>query len=353
MKKEIPIYKHNISLEEVFADLSKENQTNINSFLDKCRTTASSNSIIKIRGKIIPIADIFEKNIGKLTQKDIQQFAILIKESDLALSTKNDYKKVLKRFLKWKHLDWSNKFNNLEDLKAKTKGSGRKLSKKDLLTPEEMKFLVDSSHSLKLKCLLVLMQETAFRPEEVLKLKWKDVDLESNEIKLHSAKTGDTRTIPLKESFDWLRKYKREGFYPRAEAEMWIFPQDTNREKKLTSQLLDAKLKKLQKNLKFKKRLYAYLWRHTILSHMIRVLSPKCYEKFSGHSLQTGLRTYAHLNTDDLRQELDEKHYQVQDLAPSEREEFEQLKKEVQQNRLDIAKLTKLSKLLEKIRGEL
>lgn len=353
MKDKIPVYKHNQPLNEVFNGLSKKNKDLIDKFLDKCRTTASASSIQKIRGKIIPIADILEKDLDKLNKKDIRDFIILLNDSSLAVATKNDLKKILKRFLKWNYLDWSEKFNNLEDIKTKTKNEGRRLSKKDLLTKEEIEFIVNSVHSLKYKCILFLMQETANRPEEILKLKWKDIDLDSKEIGLNSSKTGEGRTIPLKESSEWLKKYKRECFYPTAEPNMWVFPQDTNRDKKLTPQLLDAKLKAFGRTLKLKKKLYPYLWRHTILSKMITTLSPKVYEMYAGHSLETGMKTYAHLNTEDLKEELDEKYYKIQELTPKEKEQIKELKETLEEYRKENSKLNKRVGKSEKLLLEL
>ena len=60
---------------------------------------------------------------------------------------------------------------------------------------------------------------------------------------------------------------------------------------------------------------------------MIKELSPKVYEMYAGHSLETGMRIYAHLDNDDLRKELDEKIYKIEKLTKEDKEEIIKLKK--------------------------
>ncbi len=309
--------------------LSKKNNEMIEEFLNDCKITASDNSIVKIRNKIILIADSFEKDLNKLTLNDVKGFLIILNKSDKAIATKNDIKKVLKRFIKSNYKDWSEKFENFDKVKVDTKHEGRKLDKSDLLTPDEMKIIISSIESLKYKTILLLMQETANRPEELLKLTWGDINFNSNEIKLNSAKTGETRTIPINESTAHLNRYKQECFFETPRNNEFIFPNPRDNSRHLTNQALADVLMKLERKLKFQKHLYPYLWRHSILSNMIKKLSPKVYEMYAGHSLETGMKTYAHLDTDDLKDELYKKVYEIEELTSQEKDKMEKLSKEL------------------------
>ncbi len=332
MKKEYPNYRlEGILQENVLASLSTTNKKLIKEFLDYCRITAGESSILKIESKIIQIADIMDKDLNKLILADLRAFLKVLKESGRAIATINDTKKTLKRFIKWKYEDWSKRFKELKDARVSSKNEQRTLSKADLLTPDEMQLIINSIDSLKYKCILLLMQETANRPEEILKITWKSVDLERKEIKLHSSKTSETRTIPINKSADHLQRYKTECFYPFAKAEDLVFPTDRNKEKYITPQLLHGYLQKIQKRIKFSKHLYPYLWRHSILTKAIKELSPKVYEMYAGHSLEMGMKTYAHLDNEDLRKELNEKMYHIEELTKDEKKEVKKLKEDLEE----------------------
>lgn len=334
MKKEYPSYV-NTTLEAVFKKQTKKNKELITEFLEYCKITASDNSIKKISGKIIQIADIVQKDLDNLELEDLRKFLAVLNSSDRSIATKNDTKKIFKRFIKWKYEDWSKKFKELKDAKVNSNGEGRKLSKEDLLTPDEMQILIKSVDSLKYKTLLLVLQETASRPEEILKTKWKDYNFQTNELKLHSSKTGGIRTIPLNESQQHLKRYREECFIsPRGED--YIFPAPRDKEKSLSVQALNDFLNKLEKRLKFHKHLYPYLWRHSILSKRIRELSPKVYEMYAGHCLETGMKTYSHLDNQDLREELFSNSYKIEELTPKEKSKLKEMEKEIENLRTTI-----------------
>jgi len=83
----------------------------------------------------------------------------------------------------------------------------------------------------------------------------------------------------------------------------------------------------IEKELNFSKHLYCYLWRHSILTRMIKELSPKVYEMYSGHNLETGMKIYAHLDNDDLRQELNDKIYHIEAITKEDNEKIKKLEK--------------------------
>jgi integrase len=328
---EIKDYKK-VLLDSVYDNLSKKNKTLITDFLKYCQITAGDSSIVKIRNKIILIADTLNKDLEQLTLEDVREFLVALTKCNKAIATKNDTKKVLKRFIRWKFKDWSSKFNQLSDVKLNTKNEQRNISKSDLLTADEMRIIVSSVDSLKYKTILLLMQETANRPEELLKLKWKDIDFNTNEVKLNSAKTGESRNIPISESIKHLVRYRTECFYETPRKDDYVFPSNRSKQEHLTAQGLNDFLIRLERRIDFKKHLYPYLWRHSILSRMIKTLSPKVYEMYSGHSLETGMKIYSHLDTDDLKEELYSKVYEMKELPLSERL---QLQKEISNMKIE------------------
>lgn len=299
-------------------------------FLEYCSISAGESSLKKISYKLDIIEKYFKGELKNLNLDKLHSFlGWLNNKSNYATATKHDIIKILKRFLKWKYKDWNVRFNELKD--AKCNGNGdRKINKEDLLTADEMRIILTSIDSLKYKTLFLLFQETACRPEEILKVKWKEIDFNKEEIKLHSSKTDKTRFIPLKSSVEHLQRYRNECFYETPKADDRVF--------NMSLQAVHSYLKHFEKRIGFTKHLYPYLWRHSILSKMIRVLSPKVYEMYSGHSLETGMKTYAHLNTDDLREELKkyDKKYEAHKLTPEEKDKIKALELQIDLQKIDI-----------------
>jgi integrase len=323
--KDIKDYKQ-LSIQDTLNSLTPHNQKIIQEFLKKCRISACDSSMVKITNKIVVIADTIQKDLDKLTLEDVTDFLVLLNKSPKAIATKNDIKKILKRFLKWKYPNWSLKFNELGDIKLNTKNADRHLTKQDLLTPEEMKAIINATDSLRYKTILLMLQETACRPEELCKITWGDIDFNNPEIKLHSSKTSETRTIPLNESIKHLERYRTECFSEVPRKTDFIF--SNQKEKHISTQALSEYLLKIERKLDFKKHLYPYLWRHSILSVMIKKLSPKVYEMYAGHSLETGMKTYAHLDNDDLKKELFSKVYDIKEISSKDKSKMKELEKQ-------------------------
>lgn len=352
MKLSYPEYKNKKRFEEVYNSLSEHNQKIIIKFIEYCSITACSSSLKKHRAKIIQIADIFGKDLDKFTLDEVRKFLALLNHSGRATATRNDIVKTLKRFIRFQYKDWNKKFDSLKDAKMSSGNEGRKINKSDLLTADEMQMIINSIDSLRYKTIFLIMQETANRPEELLKLKWKDINFEGKEIKLHSSKTGQTRTIPVNESIAHLKRYKEECFYPVAKNDDYVFPTPNNKEKHITTQALSDFLLKLEDRLKFKKHLYPYLWRHSVLSSMIKKLSPKVYEMYSGHNLEMGMKTYAHLDTEDLKDELMKKVYHIEELTLKDKSEIQKLKKHIESQQKQINSLMNFENTAMKIGKE-
>lgn len=322
------------SFESVYKKQTLDNRKIIDAFIEYCRISAGDSSIKKIFGKIVQICDIFNKNLNEITLEDLRKFLALLNNSGRATETSNDIKKILKRFLKWKFKDWNKRFNGLEDIKQKRKTTSEKLSKEDLLTPEEIEILLKSAQDLRYKVLIILLFESAGRPEEILKLRWKDINLDEKEIKLNSGKTGGVRILPIDKSVNRLFLYKQEYPFGTPLAEDYLFPNPKNRKEHLTNQTISDYLKHLGKNT-INKRIFPYLFRHTRLNSIRKKLSPDVYEKFAGHSIEVALDSYSHIDNEDVRSEMFEKIYNIEQLTKEDKEELKKIKKDLAELRED------------------
>jgi len=284
------------------------------------------------------------KDLTKINDNDFLTFAEAINRSERTTNGKNDVKIVVKNFGRWLEEKKEKKFPSLKLIKfEQAQGSSKIQSPSDLLTELEFDKLLKATSNIMHKSLICLLWESAGRPEEILKLKWNDVDFVKKIIKLHSSKTKRFRVVPINLSINHLTRLKEESDFNE---EDFIFV-STQQKKQLNNGGLNSILKTIKIRAGIKKYISSYTFRHTRLNLLIKKLSPKAYENFSGHSLEMGMKTYAHLSVDDLTDEMNEKIFGVKELSEDERTKLEK-KVDLMENRQE-----QTEQNLKKLLGEL
>lgn len=326
MKKIYPNYKGK-KVEDIREKLKIRDSKTLDDFLDYCRITAGEKKVKNIERIMLQIYDILDCSLSFNLER-LRKFLSLLNQSDKLISTQNDIKKVLKRFLKWKYRDWNDRFSEFRDLIIKDDRNHEKINASTLLTEDEIEKLIRQAESFRYKAMIILAYETAGRPEEILKLKWNDIDLEKGSVKLHSSKTGRVRVNPIKESVIHLKRYKQEYPYPLVKADDYVFPSPKDRKSPISSQNVHDYLKKLSV-VSIKRPIFLYLIRHTRLTSLHQKLSPKAYEKFADHSIDTAIRHYSHLSSDDVREEMLEKIYHIEEISEGDKYKITELEEEI------------------------
>ncbi len=296
-------------------------------FIEYCCITAGEKKLKNIEAKMLQIKDVIQKSYSSITLKDLRGFLSVLNKSNKLKETQNDIKKVLKRFLKWYYKDWNERFAEFKDIKTTNGFNEEKINANTLLKPEEIEKLIRGAESLRYKALIMLMFESAGRPEEILKLKWSDVDFNRKEVKLHSSKTSKTRVNPINESVIHLQRYKQEYPFVNIRADDYIFPSPENRKKPVTTQAIDLYIKDLGFRV-LDRAIFPYLIRHTRLTQIHKTLPTQVACKFAGHSTEIAKR-YTHLTNDDVREAMLEKIYHIEELTEKEKEEVKKLKQEL------------------------
>ncbi|KKM01800.1 hypothetical protein LCGC14_1790840, partial [marine sediment metagenome] len=207
MKKEFPFYKSSLNGKRVNPSALIEERLNssdkkiLKDFLLFCSINSSGKKRAENYKRVmLQFKDFLEKELSKVNNKDFLHFAETIKRSERTTNGKNDVRDVIKKFGYWIGDQKEIKFSNLKLIKfEKTQGSNKIKSPNDLITELEFDKLIRSTSNLMHKTLICLLWESAGRPEEVLKLRWNDIDFIKNNVKLHSSKTGIFRITQYKE----------------------------------------------------------------------------------------------------------------------------------------------------------
>lgn len=321
MKKSYPNYRTKGGVEFINLMLKPKDKKVFNDFLDYCRITAGESKIRNIRMIMLQIYDVMERPYYSISLSDLRKFLAVLNQSDKLTETQNDIKKTLKRFLKWYYKNWNERFEELRDIRTKDGMNHKKLNPSAILKKEEIEKLIRSAESLRYKAMIMLMFESASRPEEILKLRWSDLDLNKGEVKLHSSKTGSVRVNPIQESIIHLERYKQEYPFSDVKANDFVFPSPNDRNKQVTHSAIYDYLKIIGLRA-LGKHIYPYLLRHTRLTEIHKLLPTQVACKFAGHSPEMAKR-YTHLSNDDVREAMLEKIYHIEELTKEGKDKLE------------------------------
>lgn len=305
--------------------LSEKNREVLDKWLgEKSITSKGVKRIGNRKRSIVKFLTFINKDYDEITYEDYISVASAINKNEMGVYQKNEDKYFISRFLKDIFEDWEKRFKvrdskeGLKYLKMEKQTEDKKIKPSELLTELEIDRLMKVTSDMKKISLIAVLSVSGARPEEILKLTWREVDLDKKLIHLYSSKTGKIRAVPIDSAINHLKRLKQET---GASEENLVFPSPSN--KIMSNAGLNSMLQELGKKAMIKKRVWAYLFRHTRLSYLITKLSPKVYEEVAGHSLEMGMKTYAHLSQDVVIKEMREKIFQVQDLNQDEKTEYE------------------------------
>jgi len=312
--------------------LNEKDQEIFNKYITDIEGSAGEKRVKKLSRELLVIYDTSEVGLNDWDYDTLSQFLKTLNNTEMAKYTKNDYKKNLKSFLRFQYDDWNIRFKGLKHpgLKQVNPVNHEKISKETLIKPNEFELLVKGCDRPMFRVYVHLAYKSAGRPEELLKLKFKDFNFDTGELKLDSSKTGRARRIFVDEEckLDILNYKENQYAYPNPIKEDYIFVSPVKRSVPVTTPTLYSYLKTLSKKKIGRTDITPYLFRHTRLNFMRKKLSPDAYEDFSGHSLEVGMKFYSHNDADDLREELFSKVFDKVEITPEQKNELAELKKQ-------------------------
>ena len=244
-----------------------------------------------------------------VTREDVEKFISGIIDRR---QSPNLYKIVIKKFFQW--------LSDMEDkeypetvkwIKIKN-GKSNHLLPEDLLTPKEIKMLVNAADNFRDKALIMVLQESAARVGELVNIKvGRDILFDEYGARVRlTGKTG-TRQVRLVDSVPSLRTWiECHPAKDDPEAPLFISVSKQNRGEGLSEVGVRSILKSLVKRANIKKHVYCHLFRHTRLTELSRGgLSGMGLKQFAGWSdRSTQESTYIHLSSGDVDKKILEMH---------------------------------------------
>ncbi len=253
--------------------------------------------------------------IKEWDRKDIEKIISALKNSQYSSETKILMAIALKKLVHYaKHSEIIDKNNNADtdydsvvDWVRPTmfKDNHEKIQPKDLLTDEEMLKLIEAAKKVggryikrNIAAIYVLF-DGAFRPAELLNIKIGNIEFSEDHYKAYTyGKTGPktltlvTSMIPVKE---WLAEH------PKADdSDSYLFYHN-NQEGRMSYPYLRKLIKNLQAESGIKKRVWAYLFRHSSITEYVRLLkSPQLVKRYGNWSKNSNMiNRYEHLADSD------------------------------------------------------
>lgn len=256
------------------------------------------------------------KDVSKADKEDIEAAISKINAMGLADETKRNIRTLVKQF--YKHLLGEDSFYPRQVAWIKTTSSKKGMMlPEDLLTEKDIAKLLDAARSPRDRAIIALLFDSGIRAGELLSMRKKDVDLDSDPAHITvSGKTG-MRQIPILFSAQYLAQYlsllKEFGPNDRLWRGMGPF---VNREATLERGGLATLIKKIGKRAGIGKNIYAHLFRHSRASNYANRLTEQQLKVFFGWTGDSKMvATYVHLSGRDI----DNAVLQANGVAPKEK----------------------------------
>lgn len=293
---------------------------------------------------IVQTRYITQKPLDFFTLKDLRDFLALLNASGRELSGKDDVKITLKNFLKWKFKNWSERFEGLKDIRTANRErqfNHKKINASTLLTKEELERMMKYETRLYWKAFLIVLWESGLRPLEVRRLKWEDIEFNSegevSELNVFATKTQRSRVVYVKEATYYLKRLQEES----KEKSVFCFPSPFDNNKIISKFTVSNWIRKLSKK-SIGRSIFCYILRHSRATELYKLASENKISKdvaslHMGHSKDMS-KIYTHLNKTQIKEMMIKAVYNLEEMPPKERHELEERIKDLEEKNEQIFK---------------
>lgn len=327
MLNEYPTYK-NGEVNTIFEGLPQQEKKVIEQYIDyRAIKVTSKDKLSDIRRHITQLRHITEKDLNKLTLKDVRDFLTLLNKSERELAGKDDIKVNIKNFLKWKFKNWSKRFEDLKDIHTSSREkliNYKRINGNTLPTKEEIEIMLDAEPRLFWKTFFITLYESGMRPIELRLLKWSDVkfnvDGDVSEIAVYSTKTDKARTVYVNQATGYLKLLRDRT---KTDTPL-IFPSPYGKTKPISKPTVTQWLRRLSLT-SIGREISPYFLRHKRAKELYieqKGVSDEVAQKFLGHGKD--MRTiYTRLSKEDVKEAMSKIVYNVDNVPEKTKHELE------------------------------
>ena len=283
----------------------------IDSFLEHLRLGGAAPETV--RGYGVAIKTLPNNGIpySELSRQDIVAWLRELEARYKSAHTRHDYKRRIKRFLRWLHNGDDRDKPTPEAVRVIKVGKPRRDLGVEVLTEEEIKHMIEVCESQRDRAMVFVLYEAGARAGELLSLKLRDVELDRYGAVIRvRGKTGERR-IRLVQSVPDLQLWL--SMHPGANdpnAPLW--PRERDPASSIGVVRLEDMVKRYARKAGISKRVHPHVFRHSRATHLAKILTEAQLREFFGWTKQSEIPSiYVHLSGRDIDHAL-LKHYGIE-----------------------------------------
>ncbi len=256
----------------------------------------SIDRVLKHLTELKILAEMSGKDFRSLSKQDMMKLVEHIERMKRAERTKQDYKKLIRKFFKW-----MDKGDLIDWIKIPLRKDSRKLPE-DLLSEEEIEKIINACEHPRDRALVASLYESGARISEIGNLKIKHVKFDQyGAVLMVDGKTGMRRVRIIFSSpylATWLDNHPFRG---NPEAFVWIGIGTVGRNEPLQYGAIRMHLKRIAQKAGIKKRIHPHLFRHSRSTHLAKHLTEAQMKQYLGWVQGSSMAAiYVHLSGRDV-----------------------------------------------------
>lgn len=322
--------------ENFYKELEKNERETVDKFEKYCLISASQGRAQKSKSNAIRFLIMADKRLSEIGLDDLRDFLRILKQSNFSDYYKNDIKGYIQRFLKWYFKDWSERFDNFEDIKFNSEPQRtKKITPEDVLKKEDIEKLIKAETSIFWKTFIIVQYQGALRTLETRQLKWDMIDMQDTDIcwlnisskKNRNGTNKERIAVPLNsQSVYLLNELKKEQAQTNKKSP-YIFQSKTDVNNYISSGTVSKWFSRLTKKV-LGKPITNYILRHSQGEHLHNLVREGKLSKenallMMGHSEKMFDKTYSHTDKKNLKEVLRKQVLDIDYIAPEKKHKLE------------------------------
>ena len=251
---------------------------------------------------------------AKADRRIVERVIAWINSQPYKSSTKEDLKLVVRKLIQYAkygscgrgapvppEVSWFNIKRSEKDSRVKPEM---------LLSLDDVKAMINAAENERDKALISVLFEAALRPGELLTMKVRSVEFKDNYCLISVCGKTGVKRIPLIAShkllLDWLMKHPKRH---DPDAPLWISLSNNSKNEAMSYYYFRKLIKELAKKAGLRRDVWPYLFRHSCLTALAKVLTESKLELYAGwvHGSKMA-RRYVHFSARDLEETVLEIH---------------------------------------------